>query len=899
MHKYKHIFNKLYFSSIHARIILAGVTGITISINAQAQDTLNNNRAINNMMLSNDEPKSAIDSSTNIKKDKASLEAAWGIKISNDAFPDVIKNSSEDSAYLDIKNKKFYLHGKAVTEFQDLKLNSAHIVLDQNIKEVFAYPDLDTAGKIISLQEFQQGQEKFYYDSLRYNFDSKNALVRNARMQYGEGFIKSQKIKRHNDGSLDGFGNIYTTCNLEDHPHFALRTNKIRVIPGRIVVSGPANLEIQEIPTPLVLPFGMFPQMQKGQSSGIIIPSYTMEQNRGLGLQRGGYYFAINDYLGLTTQMDIFSGGSWGLYSTVDYAKRYKYSGKLMINYSKTVWGESYEYNSRDQKDFKVRWSHSMDPKARPGTNFSASVDVGTSSYNQINNINPNVRLNNQYVSSISYSKSWVGKPYTFNASLRHSQNTQTGQVSITAPELTFNLGQLTPFARKEMIGVPKWYEKMTASYSVRAVNRFDFIDTTLNIKKLSLRDFDYGLVHNANIQANYNVLRYFTLSIQIPYNEYWNTKQRIITGQSNIDRDTTYNYGFFATREFSASTNLSTRIYGVKQFKKGSIQGIRHVIMPSIGVRYSPSFAMDPFNYMYQDYDQYGNVTYYSPYTGSPIGGPSTWQETGAITYNINNTLQMKRRMRDSTATTGANSEKAIINLIDGLGITGSYNLIADSFKLSDFSINFRTNLFNKVNISANSILTPYYYDGGKRTKEYIWNETGKIAQMNSANIALSMSFRGQDNKRGTPEDTTDLGDKGLNEDYRNMMNRDGISNYYDFTIPWDFTTSMGVRFNRRRSNTAPDSMVITPNFTFSGNVNLTERWKLSVSTGVDFNDMKNIRLGYTVIDIVRDLHCWQMSLNLIPFGNYRSFYFTLNVKSSMLQDLKLTRRRSFQDNY
>lgn len=895
MQKVYKISSHLRTLSKRASIILACTIGIVATTEAYAQDTLAP-QSNNNMMLQASDNNTLPTDTLPIARDKASLEAKWGIKISNDAFPDIIKNSSEDSAYLDMKNKKFYLHGKAQTEFEDLKLNSAHIVLDQSIKEVYAYPDFDSTGKIISLQEFQQQQEKFNYDTLRYNFDSKNAVVRNARMQYGEGFIKSTKIKRHNDGSIDGFGNIYTTCNLEDHPHFALRTNKLRVIPGRLIVSGPSNLEIQEIPTPLILPFGMFPQ-SKGQTSGIIIPSYTMEQNRGLGLQRGGYFFAINDYLGLTAQMDVFTGGSWGLYNTVDYAKRYKYSGKFMINYSKTTWGQSYEYNYRDQKDFKVRWSHSMDPKSRPGTNFSASVDVGTSSYNQINNINPNVRLNNQYVSSISYSRSWVGKPYTFNASIRHSQNTQTGQVSITAPELTFNLGQLTPFKRKEMVGVPKWYEKMTASYSVRAVNRFDFIDTQLNIKKLSLRDFDYGLAHNFNLQANYNVLKFFTLSIQVPYNEYWNTKQRIITGMTTQQRDTAYNYGFFATREFSTSASMSTRIYGVKQFKKGNIQGIRHVIMPSFGVRYSPSFAMDPFNYMYKDYDQNGNITYYSPYTGSPIGGPTTWQETGAITYSINNTLQMKRRLTDTT--NSKNNDKAIINLIDGLSLSGSYNMIADSFNLSDMNISFRTNLFNKVNVSASSILTPYHYDGTRRTKEYIWNETGKIAQMNNANIALSMNFRGSDSKRGTPEDTTNLGDKGLNEDYRNMMNRDGISNYYDFSIPWDFTTSMGVRFNRRRSNTNPDSIIVTPNFTFSGNVNLTERWKVSLSTGIDFNNIKNIKLGYTVIDIVRDLHCWQMSLNLIPFGTYRSFYFTLNVKSSMLQDLKLTRRRSFQDNY
>lgn len=853
----------------------------------RAQDSIANPQAPALQLTTSSQDTSVTDTTT---KNVVELERKWGVKISHDALPDVLKTTANDSAILKIKEKYFFLHGKAEAMYTDIHLKSAHIRLDQQKMVVDAYPDLDTANKKTSLQEFKQGGEIFYYDTLSYNFKSKRAIVRNARMQYGEGFIQSKQIKRNEDESVYGWKSVYTTCNIEDHPHFGIRANRIKMVPNRVVVSGPANLEIQEIPTPLILPFGVFPT-SKGQSSGFVLPSYTMEQRRGLGLMRGGYYFAVNDYIGFTALMDIFSKGSWGLFTSTQYNKRYKYNGNLQVNYSKSKWGEPYELDAYDASDFKIIWSHAMDSKSRPGTNFSASVDVGSSNYNQINGRSANMVLNNQYTSSISYSKNWVGKPYTFNASLRHNQSTQTGSVTVTLPELNFSLGQLSPFQRKNMIGKARWYEKVTSSYNVKLTNQIQFYDTLFN--KIKLNDFNNGLVQNVNIQANYNVLKFFTLGFNMPYNEYWNTKQMYIYGIPTNTRDTVSNQGFFATRDFSFSGNLTTRIYGMKMFKKGAVQGIRHVVMPTIGFRYVPNFANDFYNYMYRDYDDKGQVYFYSPYTGSPIGGPNNYIETGAITFGINNTLQMKRRAKDTIA------ENPIVSLIDGLNISGMYNLFADTNKLSDINMTFRTSIANKFNISSNATFTPYHYEGIYRTRHFLYDKGEGIAKLNNAAFTVGFSFKGAESTRGTVQDSTDLNDESQNEDYKNLMKNNGIDQYYDFSIPWEFSTNMGLRINRSRSNTRADSFILTPNLTFNGSVNLTERWKINVTSGVDFTNMKEIKLGYTMIDVVRDLHCWQMSLNLVPFGQLRSFYFSLQVKASVLQDLKLTRRRSFQDNF
>lgn len=823
----------------------------------------------------------------------ADAEAKWGIKISRDALPNKIVSHAQDSILLDAKQKKIYLYGDTKIEYDDLSLSSGITLFDNEKKEVTAYPSFDTAGKKISKQEFIQGQEKFNYDTLRYNFNSKRAIVRNARMQYGEGFIQSQQIKRNQDESIYGWKSIYTTCNIPDHPHFAIRANKIKVIPNRMVVSGPANVEIQEIPTPVFLPFGMFPT-SKTQKSGFILPSYTMENNRGLGLQRGGYFLMINPHVNTLVQMDIFSKGSWAIFNTSQYAKRYKYSGRLELNYSYTQWGEEFELGGQRTRDFKVRWSHQMDQKSRPGTNFSASVDVGTSNYNIINGMNANTVLNNQYSSSISYSKNWVGKPYSFSAALRHSQSTQTGLVSVNLPDINFTLGQFTPFQRKMAIGNPKWYEKFNVSYSVDLSNRIIFYDSLIN--HIQVGDFYNGLRHNVRAQANYNILKYFTLSFNIPYTEYWNTKQEFIS-QLTAERDTTTKHGFFTAREFNTTVDMSTRVYGMFGFKKGPITAIRHVIMPTVGLNYKPSFARDPFNYMYTQVDTNGKLYYYSPYTGSPIGGPGNYTETGAITFSLNNTLQAKRRIKDSTSS----EDKRIINLIDGFSINGSYNMIADTNKLSDLAMNFRTLLFGKLNLSSNANFTPYKHEKGQRTRHYLWDTDKKIVQLNTLTLNLGISFDGTNKDRGTEKDTTNLGNEEDNDVYKNLMKNKGYEDYYDFNIPWNLSINGGVRLGRIRSRQEgiADSFILTPNLTFNGGVNLTERWKINVTSGLDFQNMKQIKLGYTQINVVRDLHCWQASLNLVPFGQLRSFYFTLQVKASVLQDLKLTRRRSFQDNY
>lgn len=822
-------------------------------------------------------------------KNPRHTESDLGIKFAEDALPASVSNTADDSAVLDINNKVFYLYGNATASYEDIKVTSGELIYHQGDNTLKAIPVKDTAGKVISTQKFTQGSEVFTYDTMRYNFKSKRAIVRNARTQYGEGFVISRQVKRNADESIYGWKSIYTTCDLP-HPHYGIRASRIKVIPGQIIASGPANLEIEDVPTPLFLPFGLFP-IKQGQHSGFVMPTYTMEDRKGIGLRGGGYYFAVNDNIGIITKFDLYSAGSWAFQSTAQYAQRYHYSGNFSLSYSYSKLGESYESNSSISKDFQVQWSHQVDPKAHPGSNFSANVDFGTSTYNLMNGMdNYNNILDNQYNSSIAYSKTWPGKPYSLTVALTHNQSTQSHQVTITAPEINFNLGQFSPFQRKVMIGAPKWYEKISITYSLSEKNEWNFIDSALNLNNLQFRDFDNGILHSANISANYKIMRYFTLSFNAPYHEYWNTKQAFFRyNPQNKETDTTLNAGFFATRDFNLSAALSTRIYGLKMFKHGKIMGLRHVMTPSLTATYTPGFAHSPFGYMYETVDAYGYSNYQSPYRLSPIGGPTNPNNSGTVNFSLANTLQMKVRTNGQDSAGSKN-----ISLIDGLGINANYDLFADSFNMSMISMNFHTSLLNKINISASATFDPYVYKNGFKTPEYLINNNGGPAAFRSANFSMGFNLQAKSKDKGSLDSAA-----RNNDEVGRLLANGGINDYYDFNIPWNLNVNGGMSIVRQVRKGRSDTTIFSPNLTFSGGFNLTERWQVNVNSGLQFTGLSKIDIGYTNFSISRDLHCWQMTLNLVPFGYYRSFNFTLRVKASVLQDLKLVRRRSYQDNY
>jgi lipopolysaccharide assembly outer membrane protein LptD (OstA) len=821
--------------------------------------------------------KAAVDTSR-----KAALEDSLGIKISKDALPSVVKAKARDSAVLDMKSNQFYLYGKAQVNYEDLQLNAGQVTYNQGRSIVTAAPYEAMKDSTDEKQTFVQGKEKFTYDSLQYNFKSKRAIVRNVHSQYGEGYVSSEQVKRNPDATIYGARSIYTTCAL-DTPHFGIRASRIKVIPGKVIVSGPANICIENVPTPLFLPFALFPVTNK-QKSGFILPTYTIEQQRGLGLLNGGYYFYVNDHVDLLAQANVFSKGSYALSGVSDYSSIYRYRGLFSVSYAYNKTGEDYEPGGSIKKDMMVNWRHQSDGKSVPGQSFNASVQAGSSSYYSNNSYDANQILQNQYQSNVTYSKNWLGTPLGLTISALHSQNTQTKRVDVTLPDINFHVTQINPFQSKRAIGA-RWYDKITASYNVELINRTSFFDTSFNLATTSLRDFQSGVHHTIPISASYTVLRYINMSFSANYNEYWYTNK--INRQYDLVEkvlDTIQLYNFYSARDFSTGVSFSTRIYGMKLFKHGKLRGIRHVLTPSAGLTYHPDFAASPFNYYYRTIlDSSRTIYYESPFATSIVGTPPLGK-AGLISMGINNNLQIKVRSSKDTVTGYKN-----ITLIDGLGVGTSYNPAIDSFRWSIIGANFRTNVLDKVNISASANFDPYKFDyfNGRRTPILI-AETGQgIMHFTGGSVSMGTNFHSKP-KGGDNSPTNSA-------EYARIMRNAGYNDYVDFNIPWSLNINYSLSATKQYSfYSRKDTIVTNQSLTFDGELQVTERWKVHVNSGYNF-DYKQLTL--TSIDIYRDLHCWAMHLQTVPFGPRKSFSFTLNVKATVLQDLKLMRRRDFRD--
>ncbi|MCW3464356.1 putative LPS assembly protein LptD [Chitinophaga nivalis] len=825
-------------------------------------------------------------------------------KVSKDTLDAPVTYKAKDSIILMVPDKRFYLYGTATTKYKSIDLSAEKMNFDQETGVLEATNAKDTAGKVYGRPVMNDGGQSFESDTLRYNFSSQKAKIYNTRSQYGEGYIHSEQTKKGADNSIFGFRNGYTTCNL-DTPHFSFRSRKIKVIPDKLVISGPANLEIEGIPTPLFIPFAIFPITQ-GQRSGILPPQYVVNQQKGMGLENGGYYFGMGEHMDLTLRGDVYSYGSWSLTASPTYRKRYKYNGGLNLSIANTRFGDpSVKSEFSSSRDFRVTWNHSMDSKARPGVNFGANVNFGTSTYNRYNVFDYNARVNNTIGSSISFSKNWQGKPYNLTVGLTHGQNLSTRDVNITFPDATFTVNTIYPFQPKELIGKPKWYHKLGVSYTTSLRNQANFKDSLFGSKAM-LDAMQSGMQHTVPISFSIPVLKTLTFSPSINYTEYWYTKKFVRKWDPNkwnpgLNQlgaiDTSYIPGFSATRDVSFSASLSTAIYGMYAFSKHSkVKAIRHVARPTLSATYRPD--LNSKNYYDLQYNKAGDrqrVSYYEGVSGFGVPAEGAF---GGINFGLDNNLEMKVFSRKDTS---GNHEKKI-KLLDGFGITGSYNLVADSFKLSPFNIYARTNLFDKLNISMSGSIDPYQVDArGKRLDKFVWQQ-GKISlgRLTNASISMSTSFQSKD-KKGKEKKIDSIeniqnGDAAFAAQQRQLqMVRNNPGEYVDFDIPWRVDLSYSLSYT---NTIMPDSggvvNRITQYVSFNGDFSLTPKWKIGLNSGFDFT---NMQVAYTNMYISRDLHCWQMSINLIPFGTFRQFSITINPKAGILRDLRINRSRQFYD--
>jgi lipopolysaccharide assembly outer membrane protein LptD (OstA) len=846
--------------------------------------------------------------------------------------------SAIDSTVLDAEKQVVNLYGGAKLKYGNIALEADYIRLDWSKNEVFAKGTLDTATKkIMGLPIFTQGQDKYDSEEVRYNFKSKRASIKAIVTQQGEGFVQGKTVKKDEEDNLYIRNAIYTTCNLT-HPHFHIKASKIKVVGKKEIISGPFHFELNDIPLPIGLPFGFFPYSQPKEAgkSGIIVPTYGEEPSgRGFYLREGGYYWAASENIGVRFTGQIYSKGGWGLGANSQYNKRYRFAGSFNLAFNRNTNGD--EFSPTKRTDFALQWSHS--PQSRGNSSFSASVNIASNSYNQFNTYNSQQYLSNTIGSSVQYTKN-IGETIRTGISLRINQNTTT-RVFDAGTEFNFGLNQFQPFKRKNSLGdqfldqfrlgldfsggismtnqVSDPYTRYEfdvyprESNSQRGIIQKPFVPKTLDDLPPGVIPVDAStlplLWEKAQTKFNYSI----PLSLpNLKLNKYVNLTPGVSWSGNMYTRSYKYTYmksdstvridtvgglpKFNSQLSFSASMN--TRIYGTLRFKKGRLEALRHTIAPSISLSYTPDYSDPTYGY-YQDVrinnrkfinnegvEQVGDIRRISTFDPRQMsyGGAS-----GSISFGLQNTLEAKLKTKSDTAT--KQNEK--ITILDNFGINGSYNLLAKEYPLSNLNFNANSRV-SEFDINIGGSFDPYLYvddklffDVGRRTPDLMLSQGDGLARLTALNLSIGRRF--------APAKSKDLKTStNASEAQLKQINRN-IDDYVDWNVPWTF--SFSYQFSMNRMGLAAAQQI--SGLTFQGDLSLTEKWKFSMSSGYDF---KYSGLTYTNMSVHRDLHCWELNFNWTPiaspfYGRASNYSFDLRVKSSLLQELKISRRRSFYD--
>ena len=790
--------------------------------------------------------------------------------ISKDALGSKLQYKASDSIRYDMKNRLVYLFGKVEVYYEDIELKAEEIEINLDSNLVMARGKQDSTGKFYGEPVMKEAGKEFQAHDIKYNFNTKKGIITEVMTHEGESYIHGKKVYKTPDNVMYIRNGKYTTCNLK-HPHYYFSSAKLKIIPKDKIVTGPANLVIEDVPTPIGIPFGFFPNTDK-QQSGILIPTPGESGQFGFFLLGGGYYWGVSEKLSMQLTGDVYSKGSWGSNFISNYNNRYRFNGNLDVRYSIFKNGIEGLPNFSERKDFFLRWNHTQDPKARPNSNFSANVNVGTSQ-NFTNNFNSSTQdfLSATFNSTISYKKTWDEKPFNLAINGFHSQNNVSKAVTVRLPEVAFNVSRLQPLKTKTPGKRNDLLDNFGVSYSMNFKNEVTAGDSLFGLNNLEVLSgqFKNGMRHAIPISTSMKVLKHFTVNPSFNYSEIWylesvdkkwdNTINELVVDTVN---------GFVRANSYDMNVNLTTKMYGMYQYKGKMIKALRHVITPSVGLSYIPENNQGLKSYI----DSTNNKFEYSIFQNG-IYGSTNRQEAGNVNLGLLNNFEMKVRNRKDSL-----GEDKKIKLLENLGFRSSYNMIADSLRWSNISIDARTNIFRVVSLNYNAQLDPYQLDSlGRKINLFEVNSTGRIGRLVSSNLAIGFTLKSK-------QSTTTEKKSNFGTEQELAYIRANPEAFIDFNVPWTLNVNYNIRYSKPQF---VSTTVQTLNF--SGDLSLTQKWKIGMTSGYDFQAKD---FTYTTVDIYRDLHCWEMSFNWVPFGIRQSYLFTIKIKSAILQDLKMTRR-------
>lgn len=817
-----------------------------------------------------------------------------------------ISGKASDSLYYDLRNKMVYIYEQGDVSYGDMNLKADFMNINLDNKNIYAYGKADTVdgAPVMTRPVFTQGTTTLNMDTITYNIESQRAKIKSIATQQGDGWLVGTSVKKMEDNTINIEGGMYTTCDQTDHPHFYLAMTKAKVIPGKKAITGPAYLVMEDVPIYFLgVPEGFFP-LNTGPKSGILMPTYGEEATRGFYIRGLGYYFTLSEHMDLALTGGIYTLGSWEANVRLRYIKRYKYSGNLNFDFSSVKSGDKGDADYIKQNTFKLQWTHSQDAKANPGSTFSASVNLASSGYSKYSANTLNDMLSTQTNSSISYSKNWAGTPFSLSMNMAVSQNSQTKAISVTLPTVSFNVSRFYPFKRAVKIGKDRWYEKISMSYSGKLTNSVSATESDI-FSRQTLDNMRNGVQHTIPVQASFNVLNYINITPSFNYNERWYFKKvdRQWNPTTNMAEELDPEYGFYRLYDYTTALSFSTTLYGMWQvrekYKNFKLQAIRHTFSPSISFSYAPDFSNQKYGYFKTvQSDSTGRTTVYSPFADNAYGTPSQGRSM-AMSFSLSQSLEAKvLSKRDSTGIKK-------ISLIDDFSISGSYNFLADSMKLSNISLSLRSTFSGKIGINLRATLDPYEVSPeGIRYNKLTWRR-GNLGRIINTGWSFGYSFKSRDNtKQPAINDINSVPPEYMNpfyDPYGTMdpvLRRQYMANaYYDFSLPWNIGFNYAVNYSVSYVNNGTTGIRrnITQTIGFNGSITFSPKMAATFSGGYDIATNK---LTTSSISITRDLHCWQMSFSWIPFGYYKSWSFHIGVKAASLQDLKYDKSQSMYDN-
>ncbi len=835
---------------------------------------------------------------------------------------DMVSFSAKDSLVLFGQNNA-YLYGDGTVEYSDLQLNSGEIRMVLDSSTVYAAGIYDSVGTLTETPIFKDRSGEYESQTMTYNFKTQRGYITDVITQQGEGYLTGGKTKKMEDGCFFVENGFYTTCDNHEHPHFGFHLTKAKVTPKKNIVTGPVYMVLADVPLPLALPFGFFP-FNKEYSSGIIMPTFGDDYNRGFYLRDGGYYFAINDNIDLALRGEIYTRGSWGVSARSNYVKRYRFRGNFDLSFISTVTGEKGDPDYQKMKNFRIAWTHTQDAKANPNLNFSASVNFTTSGYtrNDLNSYYNNSFTENTKSSSVNMTYRIPNSKWSVSATANITQRNQDETLAVSFPNLTVTMSQLAPFKRKRSVGGERWYEKIRMSYSGQFQNSLTAKQDEF-FKKSLIKDWRNGIKHYIPVSATFSLFKYINISPQISINDRMYTskiRRQWDTQASREVQDTTY--GFYNLFDFNASVSLDTKVYGFyKPWKVfgDKVQMIRHVITPTVSFSGAPDFSAPGWgvfgSYSYTDAEGIRRTNRYNYFSHGLLGSPSSGTSS-TLSVQIANNLEMK--VKSDQDSTGYKK----VSLIENFTIGQSYNFAADSMNWSNINTSIMLRLVKNFNLSLSATWDPYTYrlnSSGSPVRVNVprWKAGKGWARLSSTGTSFSYTFNndtfrrkkgnGTDNGKGDGENG-DAEGEGFDDEEggfaaeaarrRKDKEDDGMPDadadgYAKWECPWSLTFNYSVNygygeFDRRKMEFKGKW---TQNLSLSGNIRPTKNWNFSFSASYNF-DLKKI--AYMNCSVSRDLHCFTMTASFVPVGPYKSYNFHIAVKSSLLQDLKYDKRSS-----